>query len=357
MALSADFSVASPDGRAYTHAAVEYSYQSAEPTPVFSFDTVDEIYPSLYRSLAYVAAFTGTCDYGEREVIVKLEIPGFTQAFEQKLLLTRQITKLRITPPLVTGELGLDSDKDAQIQYSVTDAETGKVLDTQSKNIKIYSKYDMLWWTDEYENAATDSILAWLTPESPAILALQRDASDYISDVTNGDLSGMYGYQDYGVFDNKYHNTWLQAVALQGALSDYANVRYIMSPFSVANPDAQRVKLPDDVISTKSGLCVETALVMASALQSAGMHAMLIFPPGHAQVAVEAWPGTGDYYLIETTMLPLEKNDESYYAACRFMEKERWTEYIDGAGDDSEGPCYVLDCDLGRKLGITPITN
>ena len=68
----------------------------------------------------------------------------------------------------------------------------------------------------------------------------------------------------------------------------------------------QRVQLPDDTLSSKSGVCIETSLTIASALQSAGMNVFLIFPPGHAQVAVEAWPNTGEYYLIETTILPVD---------------------------------------------------
>lgn len=334
-----------------------YTYQTTDPEPVFLFETVDEIYPSLYRSLDYIATFTGTCENGEKDIIIKLVVPGFTQQFEQKLRLTRQITKLRIVPPLVTGELNLGSDKAAQIQYSVTDAATGKLIDTQSKNITIYSKYDMVWWTQEYQDAARDNILAWLTPESARILQLQRDASDYLSQITNGAISGIIGYQDYGYFDREYENTAYQAVAIQGALSDIANVRYIMSTFSIANAGAQRVKLPDDVLESKSGLCIETCLVMASALQAAGMHVMLIFPPGHAQVAVEAWPDSGDYYLIETTILPMSPTKSGFDSAVVYMDKEQWAGYLDGSSENSTGECYVLDCDLGQKLGIKPITN
>jgi hypothetical protein len=33
------------------------------------------------------------------------------------------------------------------------------------------------------------------------------------------------------------------------------------------------------------------------------------------------------------------------------MEKEQWYEYIDNE------PCYVVDCDLGAKLGIRAMSN
>lgn len=64
-------------------------------------------------------------------------------------------------------------------------------------------------------------------------------------------------------------------------------VRYNMGPYSF---DAtQRVLMPDAVLNSKSGICIETAVLMASVLQSANMHPFLILTPGHAQVAVETW--------------------------------------------------------------------
>ena len=65
-----------------------------------------------------------------------------------------------------------------------------------------------------------------------------------------------------------------------------------------------RVLPPSEVLSSRSGICIETALLVASALQSANMNAMIIITPGHAQVALETWEGSGEYYLLETTKLP-----------------------------------------------------
>lgn len=82
---------------------------------------------------------------------------------------------------------------------------------------------------------------------------------------------------------------------------------------------------------------------------------MLIFPPGHAQVAVETWPDTGEYFLIETTMLPMAIEDIPY--AITYLSKDEWLGYLDGTGAYTLGSCYVLDCDLGKKLGIVPLSN
>jgi hypothetical protein len=328
---------------------VSYTYMDKKPEAVIGFATVDSIFPSNYRTMDAIVTFTGYSDYGNLDVLIEVEIPGFTQVYKQKVQLGRQVTKLRIIPPLVTGSIDLNSEKMAQIVYSVTEVDTGKLLVQESKNIKLYSKFDMIWGDEFDGDAYTDNILAWMTPDAPEILQLKRDAIDYLSYISEGAIDSLLGYQDYNFFDHYYYNTWVQAVAIQGAMSDITQIRYNNSWFSM---DAQqRVKLPADTISSRSGLCIETALVMASALQSAGMHVMLIFPPGHAQVAVEAWYNEGEYFLIETTVLPMAQDMDGWDSAIVYLDKDEWYAYITGA------PCYVVDCDLGEKLGIRAMSN
>ncbi|MCL2517232.1 MAG: zinc-ribbon domain-containing protein [Oscillospiraceae bacterium] len=334
---------------------VSYTYLDKKPEAVIEFTAVDSIFPSNYRMMDSLIIFTGYSDYGELDVMIEVEVPGFTQLYKQKITLGRQVTKLRIIPPLVTGTIDLNMEKTAQLVYSVTEIDTGKILVQESKNLKLYSKFDMVWG-DEYDwDAYTDNILAWMTPDSPEILQLKRDAIDYLELISDGALNALLGYQDYNFFDHDYYNTWVQAVAIQGAMSDITKVRYNNSHFSM---DAQqRVKLPADTLNSKSGLCIETSLVMASALQSTGMHVMLIFPPGHAQVAVEAWPGTGDYFLIETTVLPMAQDMDTWNNTVIFLDSEDWLGYITGEGYFTYGPCYIVDCDLGEKLGIRAMSN
>lgn len=112
---------------------------------------------------------------------------------------------------------------------------------------------------------------------------------------------------------------------------------------------------------------------MASALQSAGMHAFIVLPPGHAQVAVEIWngkgedtSGTGQYFLIETTALSDNWNNQNVFiddanalldgkalnsSPIKYMNADEWHEYLFVKGT------YVIDCDDSRVLGLTPFTN
>ena len=133
----------------------------------------------------------------------------------------------------------------------------------------------------------------------------------------------------------------------------------------------QHILFPDQVLERKTGLCIETSLVIASALQSMGMHTCLVFPPGHAQVAVESWEGSGNWFLIETTILPNENSDftdeanaimtnwdmqyDNQPIAC--LTKEEWAAYLTADQNDAGDDCYVLDCGDGALLGMTPFAN
>lgn len=343
-------------GKGTSLPAVSYSYINEDVDPEIQYTITDTVFPSLYRTLDSLVSLTATCECGTRDVLVKVEVPGFSQSYEQKMTLSPQITKINIRPPMLTGDINLNTEKDAQLVLSVTDVESGKTLVQDSKNIRIMSKYDVVWWTEEYKDSNNDNILAWMTPDSPSVLKLKRDAVDYLSYVTNGELNSIVGYQDYG-YDDITDNTWVQAVAIMGAMSDYDYIRYNNASFSISSDVQQRVMLPDDVMKSQSGICIETSLLVASALQSAGMHTMLIFPPGHAQVAVETWPNTGDYFLIETTMLPMPANKDGFNKAVQLLSKQEWQGYIDGTGSYTLGQCYVLDCELGKKLSILPMSN
>lgn len=336
---------------------VTYTYLEKTTEPVLSYKAEEIIFPSLYRSLNSIVTFTGTSEGEELDVLISVEIPGFTQPYEQKTKLNRQITKINIHPPLLTGDIDLSSEKDAQLVISVKDMDSGKLLLQDSKTIRIMSKYDVVWWSEELRDSNNDNILAYMTPESEGVLELKREAVDYLSYITDGAANSIVGYQDYGIWSDPTNNTWVQAVALQGAMSDIAKIRYNNAAFSISSESQQRVMLPDDVMKSQSGICIETSLLMASALQSAGMHCMLIFPPGHAQVAVECLPGTGEYFLIETTVLPLPMDEEWYNYVVMYLTPDEWQGYIDGTGGYTLGECYVLDCDLGKKLNILPMSN
>lgn len=325
---------------------------------------VETIYPSLYNTYDSFVIITLATYGGQRSIVVEVEIPGFTQKYRQSYTITSNVKQLFIKPPLVTGDIDLSATKSAQINVTLYEKD-GTQITTQSNPVTIKSKNDVEWYSDDFGTFTQDNILCYLTPESSGVSALKRSAIDELSKMTNKQMEALVGYQGTGFCH--YATTYLQAAAIMRALYN-EGVRYSMDGFSVSGSH-QHVLLPDQVMEERQGLCIETSLVVASALQSADMHAFLVFPPGHAQVAVEVWnsgEGYGEYFLIETTALSDDLNGNAFvnYAnqliaenkdakndSCiQYYDADGWWNYIQGVE-------YVIDCDDSRILGMTPFSN
>lgn len=352
----------------------EYEFQYARTGEIsLSYDTVDTIYPSLYNTYdAFLIIKTG-CLSGSRKIVVEAEIPGLTQKYKESITLDSAYRTIYIKPPALTGDLNLSSAKNAQISVTISDQD-GTLIEAKTFPVTIQSKNDVKWYTDEYGAATQDNILCFLTPEALAISQLKRQAVEEISRMTDGQMESFAGYQ--GEKWNHYATTYIQVAGIMRALNEMGEmgVRYIMDPFSISSGH-QHVLLPEQVLERRQGLCIETSLVVASALQSAGMHAFLIFPPGHAQVAVEIWDdgyfdniseGEGEYFLIETTALGSAWDKDSIYEegfealsqyyrpdtdVIKYMDQEEWVDYL------TQEVEYIIDCDDSIVLGLTPFVN
>lgn len=335
---------------------------------IVDYEAVDTIYPSLYNTYdAFLIVKTG-CISGTRKIVVEAEITGLTQTYKESFTLDSAYREIYIKPPALAGDLDLSAAKNAQLKVTISEMD-GALIEAKTFPVTIKSKYDFEWYSDEYGVATKDNILCFLTPESEAIAGLKRQAISEISSMTNGNMESFVGYQN-NRWNNHYVGTYLQAAGIMRALYEMG-VRYNMDTFSISGSN-QHILFPDDVLNQQSGLCIETSLVVASALQSAGMHAFLVFPPGHAQVAVEVWngsgsdtTGTGEYLLIETTALSGSSNNEDIFVSganalldynrpsagpITYYSQDEWLEYI-------SGDTYVIDCNDSSVLGMTPFAN
>ena len=344
--------------------AYEFDYNRAGKI-YLDYEAVDVIYPSLYNTYDAFVIFKTGCVSGNRIVVVEAEIPGFTQKYQELFRLDSAYMPIYIRPPALTGELDLSSAKDAQINISVSEQD-GTLIDSKSFTVTIKSKYDFDWYSEDYGISTQDDILCFLTPEASAITELKRQAIDEITDMTGGAMESFVGYQAVVSGWNHYTITYMQVAGLMRALYEMG-VRYNADAFSISGSH-QHILFPEDVIKNRSGLCIETSLVIASALQSAGMHAFLIFPPGHAQVAVEIWDdgeGQAEYFLIETTNLEGSTNNRQHFienannlleyqgstGVITYLSDDDWMDYLLNEVD------YIIDCDDAQLLGLTAFAN
>ena len=328
--------------------------------PVFEYSIAKEIYPNGYTSMDSVINLTASTTAAKQDVIISAQVAGFTQEYRQKVTLTTQPQYFMIKPALLTQLPDLSSNKKTQVNFTITDNDTGKVLVQESKTITLYSINDFFWETDEFGASSMFELLGWLRPESDAVAAINRQAISYLESTGMG--SALAGYQ-YEFSWNEDLNTLIQVSAIQKAISDLG-IRYSNDAYSFAAH--QHILTPDQVLAKKTGLCIESTLLLASCLMSAGFHVMIVLIPGHAQVAVESWNAgngrTGEYYLVETTTLPydgfyLENN--YYYFGNLFPnlmnpENSWWEEYLSEQDGYTtyDGDVFIIDCDLRNVMNI-----
>ena len=207
---------------------------------------------------------------------------------------------------------------------------------------------DICYYSNAFGTTENNNILAWITAESEGVLTLRRNATQILGELLGSENATLPGYQPaWGLSSGDPNIAAYQIYAIQCAISAMG-VRYNNGAYSFS--DMQRVLMPDAVLSSGSGICIETAILMASAVLSAGMHPLIILTPGHAQVAVETWTGSGQYLLVETTMLPCDPETTSMTDMIALWSDDEWAQYLSTAGEN--GTVYVLDCDLQKALGI-----
>ena len=330
------------------------AYDAQAPIVFSDYSTVEEIFPNLYPSMDSAINLLLYTDKGYTDVMVTAEIAGFTQKYEQKVTLTPEMTYLMIKPPVLADMPDLSTTKDTQMTLRVENTITGEAIIQETKNIALHSVYDYKNYSDEFGIIQNDNILAWMTPETDGILQVRRNAVSWLEQSFGTEYGMLPGYQPaYGfTSDQGAYITYYQVAAIQSAISSMG-VRYNMGPYSFSA--SQRVLMPDAVLENGSGICIETAVLMASVLESASMHAMIVFTPGHAQTAVETWSGSGQYFLIETTMLPFTATQDALQSLIQPLSAEEWANYLynkEQEAQQSGGMVYVVDCDLAPVLNI-----
>lgn len=206
--------------------------------------------------------------------------------------------------------------------YPSMDSAINLILYTDKDSVDVMVTAEIVGFTQKYEQKVT------LTPETEGILQARWNAAAWLEQSFGTEHGMLPGYQPaYGFStDQGAYITYYQEAAIQSAISNMG-VRYNMGPYSFSA--SQRVLMPDAVLKSGSGICIETA--------------------------VETWSGSGQYFLIETTMLPFTATQDSLNSLIQPLSAEEWANYLyakEQEARQSGGMVYVVDCDLAPVLNI-----
>lgn len=265
------------------------------------------------------------------QVTISVEIPKITEKETRQVEIGPEETTEEFKPPILTSAYGpLDKAQDKNINIKVVDEQGNEIVNTSQK-ITLLSRNDMIWVSEDGTNNQK-YIAHWVTPDNKEVKELVRVAAEYNQQFC--DSHAMVGYQGGETL------VLCQLASIFAAMRDHYQIAYISSPESYTTSNAQSIKLPEEVIMENSGLCIETVVTVAAALENLGMEPVIILIPGHAWVAVRTAPGSPNYFHLETTML-----DAPVLDALTFAE-ENWAQ--------NSGNATVIDIKEAREDGILP---
>ncbi|MGB4846207.1 MAG: hypothetical protein WBP16_17190 [Ferruginibacter sp.] len=141
-----------------------------------------------------------------------------------------------------------------------------------------------------YDNVPLLSCL--VTPNDPVIKYFTQQVQEKI---LKGETASVGNSEEEGVrFLKGIYNATLQSHMV------YSGTSGVPENINDVNSIVQNIRMPREVVTGKTGLCIELSLLYASIMANAGMDPIIYLVPGHA------YPGfkmNDNYYAIESTAI------------------------------------------------------
>lgn len=174
---------------------------------------------------------------------------------------------------------------------NIRETEQNFSIDFKGRNEFIYSciPADEIRTSGEYfDNMPL--LTCFVTPEDPIIKYYTQKIQEK---VLKGETAAVENKESEGVrfMTGIYYATLMSHMVYSGTSGVPAKIDDVSSLI-------QNIRLPREVITGKTGLCIELTLLYASIMMNAGMDPIIYLIPGHA------YPGfrmNGNYYAIEST--------------------------------------------------------
>lgn len=210
--------------------------------------------------------------------VVVTAYPSFNQDITQKNSQSREKAEIRITygdrkNPVELNE-SFTFTMMAVNDYAYTDMPASEVVT----------------WNDLTENNPLAA--CFVTAEDPVI---QYYTSQIQHKLLQGETAGVQDKMEQGV---RFMMGIYEATLRSGMV--YSSTSCVPANTGDIKTTIQRIRLPRDVITGNTGLCIELSFLYASIMRNAGMEPVIYFVPGHA------YPGfklDGQYFAIEATMI------------------------------------------------------
>ena len=211
--------------------------------------------------------------------------PEFPQSITERNTSSKEHTDIRIT----YGSKTNPTEKDESFPFDVT-----SVNDIVFSNM---ADQDKAFTNDYGENRVLYACM--VSSEDPIIKHYAAAVQDKILCGESGAAVGGSGQltdkdlqEKVRVMEGVYNATLLSHMV-------YSETQAGVTKFSDNTSTTEHIRLPREVVSGNTGLCIELALLHASVYKAAGLHAVVFLIPGHAYPGIKL-PGN-QYVAMEST--------------------------------------------------------
>lgn len=234
-----------------------------------------------------------------QRITLSVQIPGFTQEEPVAVEATSGWRAQDFHPSILPGmidALASVSYRDSEVLLRLSN-ESGKSCE-DSRPVRLLSSRAMSWLSPGNQNNA-DMLAAWVTPQDPAI----RDLLERATQRLESNPSLYPGTTEMVGYDGSDQDVINQVNAIYDTLEQDYHLHYSRITIQYGQPKVENILLPRDVLQSGLGMCVETTVTMASALESLQMRPFIYIIPGHAFLGVAPSATSSERLFWETSLL------------------------------------------------------
>ncbi len=250
----------------------------------------------------FKAKITNNTNKTLEDVTVKYRIPGYVEWTELDVIgemYKGQTASVRCYPKFKEdiAEKMTESMEKAEIEISWDGAKEDDIVEEEfSFRISNRNEYmftnipaeEIAGWSDVYNN---DALLAcYVTPNDPIVKYYTQNIQEKI-------LKGEAASVNKEPKEAVRFLAGIYEATLQSGMV-YSGTKGIPESIQDVSQFSQHNRLPREVITGNTGLCLELSILYASVLSNAGLDPIIFLVPGHA------YPGfrlNGQFYALEAT--------------------------------------------------------
>ena len=226
----------------------------------------------------------------------------------------------------------------------------GEVIGSETRSIELLA-YDQ--WSGI--NFMPETAAAFVTPNHPRVQEIIAAAGKY--------LAKWCGDPAFTGYQTKNPNIVKQQMGAIYAALQEQNIAYTMPPASFE--DAQRIRMPDAVLDSKQGTCLDLAVLYCSCLEAAGLNSLIIMVQGHAFAGCwlenETFADCLQYDMTAITKRAAHGIDAISLVECTDLVAGKNTDFDSAEKhasahlDDETKFCFAIDISRTRSSGIRPV--